>query len=108
MAKQELFVRADNMSVETLLAIIAIVASFLSLAITSVIAIKSWHKNRVIYGLEELVLRKINGTRDDSSRGLREINAKLKSGNYTIQAIENRQDDDWAIILSRVKKYKKS
>lgn len=68
------------------------------------VSIKSWHKSRVIYGLEELVLRRINGSRYDDARGLEEINRKLQTGKYVIQGIQDRVDGDWAVILARIKK----
>lgn len=95
------------MNIESWFSMIAIAASFISLTLASIVAIKSWYKSRVIYELEEFVLRKIDGSRDDKeNRGLAEINSKLKTGKYSIQAIQNRPDGDWAIILSRVKKDK--
>ena len=39
--------------------IVAIIVSVISLIISTTVAIKSWHKNRVVYDLEEKVLRKI-------------------------------------------------
>lgn len=68
------------------------------------VSIKSWHKSRAIYGLEELVLRKVKGSRDDETRGVEEINRKLQTGRYTIQGIQDRVDGDWAVILAQIKK----
>lgn len=68
------------------------------------VSIKSWHKSRAIYGLEELVLRRANGSRDDEARGIEEISKKLQTGRYTIQGIQDRVDGDWAVILARIKK----
>lgn len=76
--------------------------------ISVVIAVISWHKSRVIYEIEELVIRKINGTRDDEDgRGLPELNEKLKTGHYTILNTLERNDGDWAILLARIKRPKR-
>jgi hypothetical protein len=77
--------------------------------ISAVIAVISWHKSRVIYEIEELVIRKINGTRDDmDGRGLPELNQKLNTGHYTILGVFERTDGDWAVLLARIKRPKRS
>ena len=73
-------------------------------AIAILVSVKSWHKNRTIYGLEELVLRRINGSKDDGARGIEDINKKLQTGKYTVQGIQDRVDGDWAVILAQIKK----
>lgn len=79
--------------------------SLLISIISVVIAVISWHKSRVIYEIEELVIRKINGTRDDEDgRGLPKLNEKLKTGHYTILDTLERNDGDWAILLARIKR----
>lgn len=84
---------------------LSLIASILALTISSIIAIKSWNKSRVIYNLEEFVLRKINGTRDDATdRGFNAVNEKLKTGNYIVESIQERKDGDWAILVARIKK----
>lgn len=76
--------------------------------ISGVIAVISWRKSRVIYEIEELVIRKINGTRDDADgRGLPKLNQKLKTGHYTILEVLERTDGDWAILLARIKRPKR-
>lgn len=87
-----------------IISIVAVIISIVSLIISAAIAVKSWHKNRVVYDLEEKVLRKIDGGRNDSSRGLEEIKKKLNTGAYNIEAILERKDGDWAVLLARVKK----
>lgn len=73
--------------------------------ISVVVAVISWRKSRVIYEVEELVIRKINGTRDDmDSRGLPELNEKLNTGHYTILEVLERTDGDWAVLLARIKR----
>lgn len=84
--------------------IVAIIVSVISLIISTTVAIKSWHKNRVVYDLEEKVLRKIDGSRNDSSRGLEEIKKELNTGLYNIEAVLERKDGDWAVLLARVKR----
>lgn len=85
--------------------VVAIVVSIISLIISTAVAVKSWHKNRVVYDLEEKVLRKIDGSRNDSSRGgLEEIKKELNTGRYNIEAVLERKDGDWAVLLARVKK----
>ena len=75
--------------------------------ISTVIAVISWHTSRVIYEIEELVIRKINGTRDDmDGRGLSELNQKLQTGHYTILDTLERNDGDWAVLLARIKRPK--
>lgn len=76
-------------------AILSTVAMFVS--------VKSWHKSRAIYGLEELVLRRISGSRDDDARGIDEINRKLKIGKYAGQGVQSRVDGDRAVILTQIK-----
>lgn len=78
--------------------------SALSLIAVIVMGVASWHKNRVIYGLDELVLRKFDGSKADSERGLSKIKEKLKTGKYKIESIQERKDGDWAILLSQIKK----
>ena len=52
-----------------------------------------------------MVIRKINGTKDDAEdRGFTALNKKLRSGNYIIESIHERKDNDWAVLLARVKK----
>lgn len=77
--------------------------------ISAVIAVISWHKSRVIYEIEELVIRQINRTRDDADgRGLPELNQKLNTGHYTILEVLERTDGDWAVLLARIKRPKRS
>ena len=71
--------------------------------ISVVIAVISWRKSRVIYEIEEVVIRKINGTRRDG-RGLPELNQKLNTGHYTILEVLERADGDWAVLLARIKR----
>ena len=76
--------------------------------ISAVIAVISWHKSRVIYEVEELVIRQINRTRDDADgRGLPKLNEKLKTGHYTILEALERNDGDWAILLAHIKQPKR-
>lgn len=76
--------------------------------ISAVIAVISWHKSRVIYEVEELVIRQINRTRDDADgRGLPKLNEKLKTGHYTILEVLERTDGDWAVLLARIKRPKR-
>lgn len=87
---------------------IALLSLFISIA-SVVVAIVSWRKSRVIYEIEEVVIRKINGTRDDEDgRGLPKLNEKLKTGHYTILDILERNDGDWAVLLARIKRPKRS
>jgi len=84
---------------------LSLIASILALAISTIVAIKSWSKSRVIYSLEEFVLRRINVTRDDANdRGFTAINEKLKTGRYVIESIQERKDGDWAILIACIKK----
>jgi hypothetical protein len=84
---------------------LAILISIVALLISSALAIKSWHKNRVIYGIEELVIRKLNGSSDDAEdRGYTLLNEKLSSGSYIIESIQERNDNDWAVLLAKIKK----
>lgn len=77
--------------------------------ISVVVAVVSWRKSRVIYEIEELVIRKINSTRDDQDgRGLLELNKKLNTGHYTILEVLERTDGDWAVLLARIKQPKHS
>ncbi len=77
--------------------------------ISAVIAVISWHKSRVIYEVEELVIRQINRTRDDADgRGLPKLNEKLNTGHYTILEVLERTDGDWAVLLARIKRPKRS
>lgn len=93
------------MNAENALSVVAILVSVISVVLSFAIAIKSWHKNRVIYDLEEKVLRKIDGSRNDGNgRGLGEIRELLKTGEYNIEAIQTRNDGDWAVLLARIKK----
>lgn len=83
----------------------AAVLSLISIVIASILAIKSWHMSRVIYSLEEHVLRRFNGSQDDSGdRGLTAINNKLKTGKFVIESIQERIDGDWAVLISQIKK----
>lgn len=85
--------------------VIAMIISIISV----VVAVVSWRKSRVIYEIEELVIRKINGTRDDmDGRGLPELNKKLNTGHYTILEVLERTDGDWAVLLARIKRPKRS
>ena len=73
------------------------------------VAVISWHKSRVIYEIEELGIRKINGTPDDmDGRGLPELNQKLNTGHYTILEVLERTDGDWAVLLACIKRPKRS
>ena len=88
----------------SLLDSIALLSLLISIA-SVVVAVVSWHKSRVIYEIEELVIRKINSTRDDmDGRGLPELNQKLNTGHYTILEVLERTDGDWAILLARIKR----
>lgn len=87
-----------------ILTIIVSGAAIITSIISLLISIKSWHKSRVIYGIEECVLRRITGSRDDDSRGIEEISKKLQTGKYVIQDIKDRVDGDWAVILAQIKK----
>jgi len=83
---------------------IALLSLFISIT-SAILTVISWRKSRVIYEIEELVIRKINGTRDDAdSRGLPKLNEKLKTGHYTILEVLERTDGDWAILLARIKR----
>lgn len=86
------------------MSVVAVIMSVISLITSTIIAVKSWHKNRVVYDLEEKVLRRIDGSRNDSSRGLEEIKKELNTGLYNIEAVLERKDGDWAVLLARVKK----
>lgn len=78
---------------------IALLSLFISIA-SVVVAVVSWRKSRVIYEIEELVIRKINGTHDDmDGRGLPELNQKLNTGHYTILEVLERTDGDQAVLL---------
>lgn len=91
----------------SLLDSIALLSLLISIA-SVVVAVVSWCKSRVIYEIEELVIRKINGTRDDmDSRGLPELNEKLNTGHYTILEVLERTDGDWAVLLARIKQPKR-
>ncbi len=93
------------MSLSDSIALFSMIISIIS----AVIAVISWHKSRVIYEIEELVIRKINGTRDDmDGRGLPELNQKLNTGHYTILGVFERTDGDWAVLLARIKRPKRS
>ena len=88
----------------SLLDSIALLSLFISIT-SAILTVISWRKSRVIYEIEELVIRKINGTRDDAdSRGLPKLNEKLKTGHYTILEVLERTDGDWAILLARIKR----
>ena len=92
----------------SLLDSIALLSLFISIA-SAILTVISWRKSRVIYEIEELVIRKINGTRDDmDGRGLPELNQKLNTGHYTILEILERTDGDWAVLLARIKRFKRS
>ena len=83
---------------------IALLSLFISIT-SAILTVISWRKSRVIYEIEELVIRKINGTRDDmDGRGLPELNQKLNTGHYTILEVLERTDGDWAILLARIKR----
>lgn len=87
---------------------IALLSLLISIA-SVVVAVISWHKSRVIYEIEELGIRKINGTRDDmDGRGLPELNQKLNTGHYTILDVLERTDGDWAVLLACIKRPKRS
>lgn len=87
-----------------IIAIIAVIISVIALTISTIVAVKSWHKSRVVYELKEMVLRKVNGSREDSSRGLEQIEQVLSTGKYSVEAILDRKDGDWAVLLARIKK----
>ena len=88
----------------SLLDSIALLSLFISIT-SAILTVISWRKSRVIYEIEELVIRKINGTRDDmDGRGLPELNQKLNTGHYTILEVLERTDGDWAILLARIKR----
>ncbi len=87
---------------------IALLSLFISIA-SAILTVISWHKSRVIYEIEELGIRKINGTRDDmDGRGLPELNQKLNTGHYTILEVLERTDGNWAVLLARIKRPKRS
>ena len=95
------------MSLPDSIALLSLLISIASVVV--VVAVVSWHKSRVIYEIEELVIRKINGTRDDmDGRGLPELNQKLNTGHYTILEVLERTDGDWAVLLARIKRPKRS
>lgn len=82
---------------------IPIILSLLAL----IISIKSWVKSRSIYGVETYVLRQTTGNKDDIENGDKKmINHKLSSGEYTILSVQERtkSDNDWELILGRIKK----
>lgn len=92
------------MSLPDSIALLSLLISIISV----VVAVVSWRKSRVIYEIEEVVIRKINGTRDDmDGRGLPELNQKLNTGHYTILEALERNDGDWAILLARIKQPKR-
>ena len=92
----------------SLLDSIALLSLFISIA-SAILTVISWRKSRVIYEIEELVIRKINGTHDDQDgRGLPKLNEKLNTGHYTILEILERTDGDWAVLLARIKRSKRS
>lgn len=95
----ELIINSDKA-----MSFMSMLISALSLIAVIVMGVASWHKNRVIYGLDELVLRKFDGSKADSERGLSKIKEKLKTGKYKIESIQERKDGDWAILLSQIKK----
>lgn len=83
----------------------AALLSLISMIIASILAIKSWHRSRVIYNLEEFVLRKLNGSQNDAEdRGFTAINDKLKTGKFVIESIQERIDGDWAVLIAQIKK----
>lgn len=93
------------MSLPDSIALLSLLISIISV----VVAVVSWRKSRVIYEIEELGIRKINGTRDDmDGRGLPELNQKLNTGHYTILEVLERTDGDWAVLLARIKRPKRS
>ena len=89
------------MSLSDSIALFSMIISIIS----AVIAVISWRKSCVIYEIEELVIRKINGTRDHmDGRALPQLNEKLKTGKYTILDTLERNDGDWAVLLVRIKR----
>lgn len=91
----------------SLLDSIALLSLLISI-ISAVIVVISWRKSRVIYEVEELVIRQINRTCDDADgRGLPKLNEKLKTGHYTILDTLERNDGDWAVLLARIKRSKR-
>ena len=93
------------MSLPDSIALLSLLISIISV----VVAVVSWRKSRVIYEIEEVVIRKINGTRDDmDGRGLPELNQKLNTGHYIILEVLERTDCDWAVLLARIKRPKRS
>ncbi len=85
--------------------------SAISLALSAIalaVSIKAWHKSRAIYSVERSVIRQYRGTADDKYINESDLNAKLSSGNYTILAIaERKTDNDWEILLGRIKPLQK-
>lgn len=84
--------------------VIAILVSLVALYFS----FKSWSKSRVIYGLETEVIRQPTGKTEDSYTNNDHINKKLSSGNYTVLSVmtRNKSDNDWEILLGRLKPYK--
>jgi maltodextrin utilization protein YvdJ len=88
-----------------LLSTASLFVSILALVVSGVVAVKSWYRSRSTYELEELVLRKINGSTDDvGDRGMEAINNRLETGKYTIQSTYERKDGDVAILIAKIKK----
>ena len=85
--------------------------TFLSLiiaAISLLVSVIAWRKNRAIYGIERDVIRQYRGTADDLIFNEENLNEKLSKGNYTILTILERQaDGDWEVLMNRIKPYRK-
>lgn len=88
-----------------IISVIAVILSIISIISTIIISVKSWARNRSIFDLEELMIRKIDGSRNDAGdRGFGAVREKLQTGKYTIETTYDRTDGDLAILLSKIKK----
>ena len=82
------------------------VASLLLSLIAIIISIRSWVKNRAIYGVEREVIRQYDGSKNDLVKNEDRLNEKLSSGKYTILTTYERFDRDIEVLLGRLKKEK--
>jgi len=79
----------------------------ITLSVVSLIFSKlSWHKNRIVYSIETVVLRQPTGSKDDIINPITHINEKLSSGKFMILGFSQRtkSDNDREIFLGRIKK----
>lgn len=84
---------------------LGVVTTILS-AIALYVSIKAWQKSRAIYSIETTTIRQVRGRRDDEAleTKMAEINAKLKTGKYTILHITTREaDGDFQLFLGKIK-----